>query len=233
MGHLHFLTTQPEAHLKLFVDVLGGQHKKSGPLDWAVFPGVFLAFRKGEPAGGTDGSVVHHIGFLVKDIDATKAKLVAAGVTIERDMPQTRQFFAMFPDNVRIEFTEDKTIDVPIQNHHIHFASHQVEEMRAWYVKTFAAVPGMRKQFKAADIPGVNLSWNAAETAPLPSKGRSLDHIGFELTDIKAFCAKLEADGIKLDSPVRTLPDLGLTIAFLTDPWGTRIELTEGLAAVK
>jgi hypothetical protein len=33
--------------------------------------------------------------------------------------------------------------------------------------------------------------------------------------------------------PVTPVPDLGVTIAFLTDPWGTRIELTEGLAAVE
>jgi hypothetical protein len=44
------------------------------------------------------------------------------------------------------------------------------------------------------------------------------------------FCQKLEANGIKLDRPVTELPKLGLTVAFLTDPWGTKIELTEGLA---
>jgi hypothetical protein len=32
-----------------------------------------------------------------------------------------------------------------------------------------------------------------------------------------------------LDMPYTKRPDLGLSIAFLTDPWGTRIELTEGL----
>ena len=233
MGHLHLVTTQPELYRKLFIDVLGGQSKKSGPLEWAVFPGVFVGFRKGEPAGGTDGSVVNHFGFLVKDLDATKAKLVEAGVTIEREMPQTRQFFALFPDSVRIEFTEDKTIDVPIRNHHIHFASQQIEEMRAWYEKTFGAVLGMRGRFPAGDVPGVNLSWNPADSAPLPTKGRGLDHIGFELKDIKSFCAKLEAAGIKLDTPVTPVPNLGVTIAFLTDPWGTRIELTEGLDAVE
>jgi predicted enzyme related to lactoylglutathione lyase len=60
-----------------------------------------------------------------------------------------------------------------------------------------------------------------------------MDHIGFEVTDIKAFCEKLEADGIKLDRGVTEVPNLGLTIAFLTDPWGTRIELTQGLAQLK
>ncbi len=33
--------------------------------------------------------------------------------------------------------------------------------------------------------------------------------------------------------PYRSLPQMGLSIAFLTDPWGVYIELTEGLAKLK
>jgi catechol 2,3-dioxygenase-like lactoylglutathione lyase family enzyme len=55
-----------------------------------------------------------------------------------------------------------------------------------------------------------------------------LDHIGFEVINLKAFCGKLEANGVKLDAPYRTHAD-GVATAWLTDPWGTSIELTEGL----
>jgi catechol 2,3-dioxygenase-like lactoylglutathione lyase family enzyme len=230
MGHLHLTSPDPEADMKLWIDVLGGKSVMAGPLQFAMFPGVFLAIRKGEAGGATEGSVVNHLGFLARDLDATKAKLTGAGVTIEREMPDTRQMFAMFPGSVRVEFTEDKTIDVPIKHHHIHFASPQIEEMRAWYAKHFEAVPGMRGRFKAADVPGVNLSWNPADAPPAATRGRAMDHIGFEVTDIKAFCEKLVADGVKLDGDVREVPNLGLTIAFLTDPWGTRFELTLGLS---
>lgn len=229
MGHLHILTADPEAHRRLWIDVLGGKLVKKGPLELAGFPGVFVGFRKGEPNGGTDGSVIDHVGFLISDLAAMKTKLIAAKVPIVREMPETHQFFAMFPDGVKVEFTEDATLNVPIRNHHVHFATNQIEEMRAWYAKMFNAVPGMRGRFKAADLPGVNLSWNPSREATVPTKGRSLDHIGFEISDLKAFCAKLEAAGAKLDTPPALRSDLGLTIAFLTDPWGVRIELTEGL----
>jgi extradiol dioxygenase family protein len=56
-----------------------------------------------------------------------------------------------------------------------------------------------------------------------------VDHIGFEVKDLEAFTKKLEAAGIKLDIPYRKVPALGIAIAFLTDPFGTYIELTEGL----
>ena len=69
-----------------------------------------------------------------------------------------------------------------------------------------------------------------ADAAQAATKGRSLDHIGFEVKDLEAFCKKLAADGVTLESPFRDVPGIGLKVAFLIDPAGTRIELTEGLA---
>jgi hypothetical protein len=57
-----------------------------------------------------------------------------------------------------------------------------------------------------------------------------MDHIGFEVKDLEDFRRTLEANGVKLDSPYRKVPQVGSAVAFLTDPWGTRIELTERLA---
>ncbi len=229
MGHMHIITPNPEAQKKIWIDALGGKLVTAGPLEYAMFPGVLIGFRKGESNGGTDGSVVNHLGFLVRNAAEVQAKLRAAGTTVPDNIPATRQFMAMLPDGVKVEFTEDATLDVPIKHHHLHFATDRMEEMRAWYAKVFGAVPGVRGKVQAADLPGVNLSWTPSETPTLPTKGRALDHIGFEVTDIRAFCAKLEASGVKLDMPPTPRPDLGLTIAFITDSWGTRVELTEGL----
>ena len=63
----------------------------------------------------------------------------------------------------------------------------------------------------------------------MATKGRALDHIGFEVKNLEAFCRKLEAAGIKFDVPYTVRTEIGLAIAFLTDPWGTYIELNEGL----
>ena len=83
---------------------------------------------------------------------------------------------------------------------------------------------------EADDLPGVNLSFSPGTNPPLPTKGRSLDHIGFEVTDLQAFVNSLEAKGIRIEAPIRQVPNTTLKVAFLTDPWGTYIELTEGLA---
>jgi hypothetical protein len=58
--------------------------------------------------------------------------------------------------------------------------------------------------------------------------GRTLSHIGFEIAGLEAFCRRLQSMGVTLDSPYRKNAD-GIATATLTDPWGTSIELTEGL----
>ena len=55
-----------------------------------------------------------------------------------------------------------------------------------------------------------------------------LDHIGFEVVNLEAFCRKLQMSGVTLDAPYTRQAD-GVATARLTDPWGTSIELTEGL----
>jgi catechol 2,3-dioxygenase-like lactoylglutathione lyase family enzyme len=230
MGHLHLNVKDMEVSKKFWVDQLGANVVKLGQMDAMKFPGAIILLRKADPTGGTEGSSVNHIGFLVRDLDKELAKWKANSVQVVSENKPGRQVFLMSPDGVKIEIYEDKSIAAPIVNHHIHFWTGSVEDTQAWYVKTFSAKPGKRGKFEAADVPGVNLSFTKAETPVVGTKGRALDHIGFEVKDLEAFCKKLEASGVKFDVPYRKVPALGLSIAFFTDPWGTYIELTEGLS---
>jgi hypothetical protein len=64
------------------------------------------------------------------------------------------------------------------------------------------------------------------------SAGRVIDHVGFEVRNLEDFCKKLEAKGIKLSKPVHREASLGnVSSATVVDPWGTVIELTEGMEA--
>ena len=227
MGHYHLNVRDPEAH-RAFWTTLGGTPVKLGGMEAIKFPDVLVLYRKAEPTGGTEGSVVGHIGFRVKDLHASLEKWRAAGLTIVPGA-SPHQAFVIAPDEIRVEMTEDTSMQVPIANHHIHFYTSSADDTKAWYVKMFGAKPGKRGPFEAADLPGVNLTFSLAAGAVAPTKGRALDHIGFEVQDLEAFCKKLEAAGVKFDMPYRKIPALGISIAFLTDPWGTYIELTEGL----
>jgi catechol 2,3-dioxygenase-like lactoylglutathione lyase family enzyme len=233
MGHIHLRVSDAEVHKKLWVDALGGKVVKAGTLEAYQFPGVQVMLARGKPSGGTEGCVVDHLGFTVKDLAEAKAKLTAGGAKVLSENPTAHQMFIEFPDAIKVEFFENKAQSDPTVHHHIHFAVQQIDEQREWYAKTFGAVPGMSSGFKAADVPGVNLRWKPADAKLAGTKGRGVDHIGFEVTHLEEFCKKLQADGLKLDMQYRSVPQIGLSIAFLTDPWGVYIELTEGLAKLK
>jgi catechol 2,3-dioxygenase-like lactoylglutathione lyase family enzyme len=236
IGHIHLMVADPEAHRKFWVDMLGGQVVKLGSLEMYKLPGVYIIAGKARtaPAEGSDGSTVNHFGFLVPSYADIKTKLTAAGATFVQDNPNTKQVTARLPDKVNVEFTEDASMKVPATFHHIHIATPDLEKGREWYVKTFGARSGTRGQFLAAFIPGGEVDFRKAQQAEAPTKGRSLDHIGFEVKNLEAFCKKLEADGLKLEVGYREMAQLGgLKLAFLIDPEGTRIELTEGLGNAK
>lgn len=84
-----------------------------------------------------------------------------------------------------------------------------------------------------ADLPGGGLNFSQSTEPMRPTRSRALDHIGFEVKNLEEFCKSLEAQGIKLDVPFRKVPALNITLAFVTDPWGTYIELNEGLENIK
>jgi predicted enzyme related to lactoylglutathione lyase len=77
------------------------------------------------------------------------------------------------------------------------------------------------------------MNFSPSDAPMAATQGRALDHIGFEVTDLESFTRRLAAQGIELVVPYREVPALGLSIAFIRDPWGTYIELTEGLDAVE
>ena len=87
---------------------------------------------------------------------------------------------------------------------------------------------GKRWRYDAIDLPGINLNFSGVAEELVPTRGRMLDHIGFEVEDLEAFCAAPEAQGMAFDQPCSALPT-GIATAVLTDHWGTSIELTEGL----
>jgi catechol 2,3-dioxygenase-like lactoylglutathione lyase family enzyme len=250
-GHHHLNTTNLDAQKKFFVETLGGTLIKIGTNNAEVvrFPNVLIFFRANQaPTGGTRGTTVDHIGFSVPNIRQVVDKVKANGFQmitkteaaadreVKDDIAGPAQpggasiAFALAPDDVKVELVENKQQAIPITLHHVHFFNPKNTDMQAWYVKTFGAKSRTGGAFPAADLPGVALNFSPSTTPVVATQGRALDHIGFEVKNLEAFCKKLEAHGIKLDVPYRKLPERGIAIAFLTDPAGDYIELTEGLS---
>jgi predicted enzyme related to lactoylglutathione lyase len=249
-GHHHIAASDPAAHIKFFVEALGGTKTTFGPnkLEIVKFPNVLIFFRNQKPTGGTKGTTVDHIGFSVPDLKAAVARIKAAGYPMitRSEVAATQQVvddiapidanvsiaFTMGPDEVEVELVQQKQQTTPVALHHVHFFGQQNTEMQAWYAKVFGATARAGRNFPAADLPGVALNFSPSPNPTTGTSGHSLDHIGFEIKDLQGFCKKLEAMGIKLNVSYRKAEALGLAVAFVTDPWGTSIELNEGLGSV-
>lgn len=230
MGHWHLASKDVEANKKLFL-AMGAKLFNPGGNPLIMFPGVYINLNLGtdQGDGGTVGSVVNHVGFIVNNVQERVAQWKAAGVPVlpgNNNRPD--QAFVVTPDGVRIEILEDKTQSMPVRNEHIHLSlpATEIPKAQAWYAKTFGGKASTRNNASVVDIPGVQIRFAMADAKQVPTKGRVLDHIGFDVKDHAAFVQKITAEGIKLDEPVRKSPT-GSTITYITDPWGTRIEIVE------
>jgi len=253
MGHLHYNVKDIDVNRKFWIAMGAKPVMMGGTREVLRFSGVMVLLTKAESTGGTEGSVVNHVGFRVPNTVKMLDHMKSLGYKTELAASATGKVGSVYsPEDERIELLEDQSINVkfvpdsgqykapakmtvPIALHHVHFfvPDGDVEKIQAWYVKVFGAVPGKRfrtelEGYTAADLPGVNLNISGGHVGLPGINGRRLTHIGFEIRNLEAFCKKLEAMGIKLDRPYSKLP-IGIANAYVTDPWGTYIELTEGL----
>ena len=232
-GHVHLNVSDIEVHKKLWVDYFGGVVVEKGPLTAIRLPNFLIALTEREPTGPMQGSVLDHFGFKVRDTGAFVARWREAGMEVGPEfigaegMPNA---YVMAPDGVWIELQEDPSLHVPVAGYHIHFFTPGYEELLEWYTKVFSLEVRPRGRIETTtDVPGMNMSFGAGRVdEPAPTRGRTLDHIGFEVDDLEAFCEKLTAMGIEFDISYREVESVELKIAFLTDPSGVYIELTEG-----
>jgi catechol 2,3-dioxygenase-like lactoylglutathione lyase family enzyme len=233
MGHVHLNVRDAEVQEKLWVEHFGATPLAREGLPGVKVPGMLVLFRQQPSAGGTEGTVLDHFGFKIPNLAEFLQRWRAAGYEVQREFKGTEGFpnaYIMGPDNLKLELQEDTSLKVKALSYHLHYTVANHVKLRDWYAEKFSLVSRKRGEHDTADVPGMNLTFQTPREPPtIGTKGRTLDHIGFEVRNLEAFCKKLEAAGVKLDVAYRKVPNLGIALAFLTDPSGVYIELTEGL----
>jgi len=254
-GHHHVNATSADEHKKFWADSLGGTVVKIGTnnLEIIRMTNVLIFMRAQAAKGATKGSVHDHIGLSVPNLRQTLDKVRAngfrnvtaaealPGMTVKGDIvdvgagPVSAIAYVLGPDEVKVELLEMKAQAEPARLHHIHYYGTQPSEMRDWYIKVFGATaaPAANPNFITANLPGVGLNFSASKEPTVPTAGRVLDHIGFEVKNLPEFLKTLESQGIKPTVTYRRNEALNIAIAFIVDPWGTNIELSEGLDKVQ
>ena len=248
-AHVHLTVKDIAATKTLWVGGLNGTAVTVGTTEAVTFPGLLVLLHKGAPKGGTTGSTVSIIALEVKDLGATVKALKVAKVkmvtreetnniyTVADDIAtipdqHTVSAVAQTPDEVSVRLIENKQATAPIAFRHIHFAPPTVNDAIDWYAWAFSAKVGNRGfGFESLDL-GKRASALMFTMAPgkvVGTDGRSLSRIGFEVRGAALLAKKLQGMGGTIVKPFGKSADIGAASVVVSDPWGTLIELTEGL----
>jgi catechol 2,3-dioxygenase-like lactoylglutathione lyase family enzyme len=110
--------------------------------------------------------------------------------------------------------------------HHMHMTAPDAKEAVAWYGEHMGCEGFGREN--ACRIGDVQLIWFERPPTDV-SVGSGINHIGFSFPDLEAKMTGWQAAGLNIenpDAPIRDVPGL-FKLAFLTDPWGARLEVVE------
>jgi hypothetical protein len=234
-GHHIFRAKDVDAANKFWM-TLGGEPAALAQIKLMKFPGVLLfisAPRGTNPApslGGNHGTTVEYITFKVPDLKASLAKWKDAGIMAKIEGGAAT---LLGPDDVQVRIVEDKKSTVPIASDGLVMNVADAAEVSAWYAKWFGAKIGKSGPDTIGEIPGARIVFRVTRDTIAPTKGHSLALLGFEVQDLQAFVKKYQDSGGKLDSQIATAAAANLSVVQLTDPWGTSIEVSQGLKAVK
>jgi len=230
-GH-HIFSTRDLDATNHFWSTLGGEPAALGPLKLIKFPGVLFLVRKGEPSGGTEGSTIDAIGFRVRNLKESLQKWEAGGIKLASPATSKEAWLAG-PDGVKVYVTEEKKLATPIACAELRMAVPHPEEAAAWYARYFGAAPVKHGKQTLGDIPGAQILFVKSPGEVAGTKGRAFDRIGLEVQNLEEAVKRLDGSGAKIDGAIRKASNMALSVAILTDPWGTYIEISQGLAAVK
>jgi catechol 2,3-dioxygenase-like lactoylglutathione lyase family enzyme len=113
LEHVNLTVSDPERTAFLLEALFGWQERWRGPSQmggWTIHVGsetdyVALYTHDGEASGFPKGRPFNHLGVEVDDLDATEARVVAAGLTPfnHADYEPGRRFYFFDPDGIEVE----------------------------------------------------------------------------------------------------------------------------------
>jgi catechol 2,3-dioxygenase-like lactoylglutathione lyase family enzyme len=210
LAHIDLNSADPAAATAFWTDVIGTSVVARGPLNGVGMIGAWIVFTRNPPSGPSVGSAIDHLELKVPDLQPFIDRLAKTSFKSFQPKPGDDVLMIDGPDGVRIELIADSSMFSPLEFDRIVFRTPQPNDAQAWYIKHFGARTNPDDDAHSIRLAGTGLTFAQAESVA-PTMGRAIDHISLEVKDLTGFC--------NLDTQASSV--------FLTDPWGTRIELTE------
>jgi len=226
---VHLGVPQPEAAARWYVEHLGA--RPGDHFDRIWFGSTRIIFLENATPTPSRGAAIDHFALSCADVKARVDALEGSGVRVTTpvsDMPGLGRYaYVEDPWGARIQLVEEPGA---IAFHHVHLSVPDPEGTRAWYLDRFggesAKLKGRLEGIKYGDV------WVFMEQGnTVPSRGHTIDHVGWRMPDLLATAAKLKAKG---GLAFTTEPKPGppgayspVLMSFAEDPWGVKIELLQ------
>jgi catechol 2,3-dioxygenase-like lactoylglutathione lyase family enzyme len=200
--HVHLAAPDQAKAVEWYQKTFGGETTPEGK-DRLFYGKTRFIWMKSETAQPSAGTAIDHIAFSVADKPAG---------------------FMTDPWGVRIEILNDPQVR---GFHHVHLRSTDPAASLAWYQQRLGGERTKYKGENALKYGDVLVLVEKSATAPAPSAGHALDHVGWRPTDLDKTLEALK--GIKV---LQGRTDLKLAtgmvhFSFVEDPSGTKIELVQ------
>ena len=225
---VHLGVPDPEAAARWYRQYLGatpGDH-----LDRVMFGDARILFLTNASPAPSHGSVIDHIGLSFADLDERIQALEGSGARVTTSVQALagcyRAGFIEDPWGARIELLEDpETLGL----HHVHLQVPDPALARTWYLERFGGeVARLKGQIDGVRYGDVWLLIDKGDA--VPSRGHTIDHIGWRMPDLLAEAAILKTKGVRFTTephPGPAAPHAPVFMGFTEDPWGGKIELVQ------
>lgn len=234
--HIHLNEPAAEASVWWEKNIPGARRITEAP-DRLMFGAVRLMFLGARSSGGSQGSVIEHLGFSVADLDAKMRELAAINTKVIEPVKNVAGLYKTAliesPWGTQIQLVQDPEL---LGLHHVQLRLPDTEAAYAWLLDKFGGertkIKGQLDSVKYAGTGGFTTVYIlVARGESVPSQGRAIDHIGWRSTaTINETKTTLEGKQVQLTSQPRplNLPN-GPTINYfyVAGPSGTRIEIVE------
>jgi catechol 2,3-dioxygenase-like lactoylglutathione lyase family enzyme len=222
--HIHYYVPDTDKALTWYMKHFGGERVKDprpNLPDEILYGKTVFRFSKRDDSQPADGSVIDRVGFTVDNVDAKTQELVADGAKVLQK--PTTVAFLQDPWGGKIEILHP---DNTPTNRLFLIALHAADPapLEKWVADTFGGTPdkllGRFDGIKYGDV------WVLFQQGDgVPSKGHTIDHLGWAVPNMNDTIANAKAKGYKVTTEPRSLG--AMTIAYIEGPNGLSIELTQ------
>jgi catechol 2,3-dioxygenase-like lactoylglutathione lyase family enzyme len=226
---VHLGVPHPQAAARWYVQHLGaspGDH-----VDRIWFGATRMIFLENAAPAPSRGAAIDHFALSCADVDAQLTALEDSGIRVTTPVSDMaglgRYAFIEDPWGARIQLVEEPGA---VAFHHVHLSVPDPAGTRAWYLDRFGGEAATLKgKLDGIRYGGVWLFMEEGTT--VPSRGHTIDHVGFRMPDLLAKAAELKGKG---GLTFTTEPKPGppgafspVLMSFAEDPWGVKIELLQ------